>query len=287
MKTNRGFTLIELSVCVSIICVLVGLLLPGLAHVRMEGRKVSCASNLHQLGAALGMYRADNDGYYPIGRDQVWAGGKNFESRLAHYLTSSPNGSKFDPTNPVLAFYDVGGGSDYWFCEQRLRPQMLCPEVLNKWGKQYPYVMGYAYNDTMLRNDGATTALPITEDEESTATRLVANSAGKIAMVCNAQGGIWAYAGQRWSIFNKTGWDQSMFDLPIGDSQHYMLNPPYGIHGGTDNYLFCDGHVESINPTSHAAQNRINRAWFEGLPVDDPYPASGRANPWNDPDYNP
>jgi prepilin-type N-terminal cleavage/methylation domain-containing protein len=58
-QVNRGFTVIELLVVVSIIALLMGVLLPAIHHAR-EGAKVSeSKSNLRQLGLAHKAYAAD------------------------------------------------------------------------------------------------------------------------------------------------------------------------------------------------------------------------------------
>jgi len=63
-----GFTLIELLVVISIIGILIGLLLPVLANVRLDTKKVTCASNLRQAGIAFGAYNADNKELMPVAR---------------------------------------------------------------------------------------------------------------------------------------------------------------------------------------------------------------------------
>ena len=67
-NNRSGFTLVELLVVISIIGILIGLLLPVLANVRLDTKKVTCASNMRQVGLAFGAYNADNKELMPVAR---------------------------------------------------------------------------------------------------------------------------------------------------------------------------------------------------------------------------
>tara|TARA_R110001592_G_scaffold36239_1_gene122166 strand:+ start:561 stop:1406 length:846 start_codon:yes stop_codon:yes gene_type:complete len=65
MNKQRGFTLIELLVVVAIISILAAMLLPALSRAREAARRVSCGSNLRQMGLAFKMYANEAGGEYP------------------------------------------------------------------------------------------------------------------------------------------------------------------------------------------------------------------------------
>lgn len=58
--------MIELLVVIAVIGMLAALLLPVLGKAKEHGRATACLSNLHQIGAALQMYVAENDNKMPV-----------------------------------------------------------------------------------------------------------------------------------------------------------------------------------------------------------------------------
>ncbi len=61
----RAFSLIELMVSIGVIGILLGLLLPALAHARREATTVRSLANVRQLAGVITMYSEGSQGLYP------------------------------------------------------------------------------------------------------------------------------------------------------------------------------------------------------------------------------
>ncbi len=77
VNSQRGFSIIELLVVISIITVLASLAAAALPRASMSTQRAKCASNLRQIGAAVHLYAADHNSQFPrtrhvAGAEEAW-----------------------------------------------------------------------------------------------------------------------------------------------------------------------------------------------------------------------
>ena len=65
--SERAFTLVELLVVIAIIAILAALLLPAMAAAKANSKRITCISNLRQIGVAVRNYSIDYGGLIPYG----------------------------------------------------------------------------------------------------------------------------------------------------------------------------------------------------------------------------
>ena len=111
-----GFTLIELLVVIAIIAVLASMLLPALARSRERSQRISCLSNLKQLGVAMRLYMDDNRDRFPYQRDLK----NSLPGGFRPWTTWPPS----DPRTGwgPLVLQDYGARPPVWTCPAALKP---------------------------------------------------------------------------------------------------------------------------------------------------------------------
>ena len=94
IRRARGFTLIELLVVIAIISLLASILLPSLSRARNLACRVTCASNLKQIGLCWRMYWNEHKNHIPArlpgGPDVGWFDWGGVDTGSLHSQASSP-----------------------------------------------------------------------------------------------------------------------------------------------------------------------------------------------------
>lgn len=65
LKPLLGFTLVELLVVISIIALLLAILMPSLKKARIQTQRLTCSTQLKQMGLAYNCYASDNNEKLP------------------------------------------------------------------------------------------------------------------------------------------------------------------------------------------------------------------------------
>jgi prepilin-type N-terminal cleavage/methylation domain-containing protein len=108
MKKNKGFTLVELLVTISLIAVLTAIAIVYYGNTQKKARDNKRRSDLEQVRAALEMYRSQN-GSYPAGS---WSDlGSALTGGTDPYISELPS----DPRSSYNYYYD-SAGTTYDLC---------------------------------------------------------------------------------------------------------------------------------------------------------------------------
>ena len=266
---GRGFTLVELLVVIAIIGTLVGLLLPAVQSAREAGRRIGCANNLKQVGLGLVTYEHANKSY-PKGRDTKDPMGVSWAFRLLPFVEQMSIHAAYDKTVPV---YDDTNSTAMrtpvatFFCPSRRSPAAdrnfdnndqpptrkgvaAGGDYAANAGSYFNYGLSggpldpkqagpiYTYSSVQPRQvtDGLSRTFAVGERHipkttESSSPNMVQHDQGDTAMFA---------ADTPLTLFRDTL-------RGIADSPDDRNPRKYGsMHGGITNFVFLDGHVESI-----------------------------------------
>lgn len=242
---SRAFTLIELLAVVAIIGILAAIVIGSVSKIRDAARRSTCVSNLRQIGAAFPLYAADNKGLYPAPRQATYP---------------YPGGGGYTAANPAPG---VNPSGDNWQVE-------ISRYVLRS--QNYIWDVKDAYGSSNISH------CPTYDLFFNTAAKMSSQSNISTAgygMNLNMNVGGVNYGGGTWGLENTRRFRASAITYPsktvlVGDSAEFFINVSTAWtaaanyldgysngaparHGSVANYLFADGHVETLDPTAAIA----------------------------------
>ncbi len=247
-----GFTLVELLVVVSIIALLIAMLLPALQKSRLVAQRVICMTRQRQIGMFFATYASEYGGAHVRGRmhsgdyyDHYYWNGRLAEAGYIpspHAVTATP------------AYDDPYHGSDARITDHESPPneardevQLYCP---NSPKERQGIAYGYSYAMADTGPHGANHG-PEGQHMRGVGGRYISNTEGKWTRVSDIVTASSTVAlaetvdGTRPLLYSRALWVSLNIDpLPI---QNWGLNVPsaLGLHDGTSNFLFADGHSEN------------------------------------------
>ena len=117
MRTDRGFSLLELLIVVAIILIIVTIAIPSLLRSRQAANESSAVSSLRLLNTAEVTYASDHQGSYGQISELVSAGliDSRFQNIVSGYsFTIDVSVSTLDYTANAVARAANDGRHDYW-----------------------------------------------------------------------------------------------------------------------------------------------------------------------------
>ena len=219
-RSQRGFTLVELLVTISIISLLATILAPGLAAARAMARSANCLANLKGLGATMATYHAAN-------RESFWR--CTMPDHPEPGVTTYFWGTNTDPV-------DADASPFMKFCDGNLA-LLWCPSM--DWGSYVPQgnvsepTTTYGYNSWCL--DPASFVWDFTRSPKKV-----------LALSRPADLFVFADAAMAWSPGGVSIFQNSTHLEPV--TGPWMSQPTTHFrHRGKTNALCADGHSAAFD----------------------------------------
>jgi prepilin-type N-terminal cleavage/methylation domain-containing protein/prepilin-type processing-associated H-X9-DG protein len=232
-----GFTLIELLTVIAIIAVLSAILFPVFARARENARRVSCMSNMHQLGMGMLQYAQDYDErYYGGTRASTpsvlvpYMGGIGWAGAVYPYIKSSQVYQCPDDTNDKVNGVNVPVS---YALNHYAADTTLAEHQYPSFGILFSEISG----TTIDVQDPMETGSPTYSAMDDGHVLWWADSGGNIA--CCTTGA---------AIYHTRGAGVMSPDGRYDDSAEPGPQPTQPRHFDGANYAFMDGHVKWVRP---------------------------------------
>lgn len=225
---KTSFTLVELLTVIAIIAILAGLLLPAVGRARATAQKTACANNLAELGKAELMFSNDNKNKtVPAEKiDEKY----NYVYALWDYLGENA-GIFLCPVDP----YEDSEKS--WKVSKNDTEVLHFSYLVNGAPGGAKYGVHWSSNATSKYTDAVKQWRPVSTIKAPSRTMTLAEGGKKQD---NYPG---IYGGLEYSSSSTTMKDTDFSAFTTGSNAVASID----AHGNAANYLYMDGHVETLN----------------------------------------
>ncbi|HEV7300716.1 MAG TPA: prepilin-type N-terminal cleavage/methylation domain-containing protein [Tepidisphaeraceae bacterium] len=284
MRRRNAFTLVELLVVIGIIALLISILLPSLNKARQTAYRVTCASNMRQVGLAMRMYANANG-------DQIVPASIQYDNDVAQNRPTFTFDRLIDPYIGGKKAGDAHADlqAKIWLCPVDPFPTRRGPA-----GSAGPRSYAMTYHAYPSAGDpfGPTSGTGIWAYVSGSGVVSTGNPGGglvKFARVRNSSQALLLverpqeqnFLGQGYShITNRPAFQRQansfamLRDYPHGKASTRLASGGGASQGyaGRWNYLFADGHVETLTDveTCHPT-----RAWWGIYHLDEGWSPGG------------
>ena len=236
---RRGFTLIELLVVVTIIAVLASMPLPSLGKARQQAKSLACLGNQRSIGMAFMNHLAGSNDAFPV---QPTTGGRGCFWDSAHPERNLTTTTWWGILAPDLGWSKVTwndpSSSDY-SDHSAARTIGQCPEFNNAIPGSFTYWANcFVVVDPDLSYAAGTWVSP----------RGWGRGTGlSSAMIGRPSAKVLTY-----EVHTDSCWPITAYGVERGKAPFYEdpnrsnSSGSRAVHGVNNNFLFCDGHTESI-----------------------------------------
>ncbi len=209
-RAHRAFSLVELLAVLAIVAILAVLVMPAVGRALESGERVKCAGNLRSLGAGIQLYAAEHNGKLP---GTTHSGTNYWIEELRTVLGSNYDRARISPIDPKGPQRLAQGGTSY-VMNARVNPEAFA----NEFGE---IDAGEIVYDNLSRIPAPSRAILLF---------LASTNKGTAASEDHICGDITS-----WSGFRSQTWPDA-----------YGATAGGGGTNGLSNYLFADGHVQTI-----------------------------------------